>query len=167
VDLRDTELAADPRLRQLGEEAELEDAALARIEHPKRPLERRAVLAELESRLEHSGERGGVFLPVGRQRLDGGRADGLRPALAARHPDRRDAVAQVPLDLAGDGRDRERRQVLSAIGPFWDGNEVWLLAAGGVLFLAFPRVRRPLRPRWWRRFLGWIRYGSVAVARPR
>ena len=34
--------------------------------------------------------------------------------------------------------DRERRQVLATIGPFWDGNEVWLLAAGGVLFLAFP-----------------------------
>ncbi len=36
--------------------------------------------------------------------------------------------------------DGERRQVLAAIGPFWDGNEVWLLAAGGVLFLAFPKV---------------------------
>ena len=36
--------------------------------------------------------------------------------------------------------DRERRQVLAAIGPFWDGNEVWLIAGGGVLFLAFPRV---------------------------
>ena len=36
--------------------------------------------------------------------------------------------------------DPERRQVLAAIGPFWDGNEVWLLAAGGVLFVAFPRV---------------------------
>jgi cytochrome bd ubiquinol oxidase subunit II len=36
--------------------------------------------------------------------------------------------------------DSERRQVLGAIGPYWDGNEVWLLAAGGVLFLAFPRV---------------------------
>jgi cytochrome d ubiquinol oxidase subunit II len=34
----------------------------------------------------------------------------------------------------------ERRTVLGAIGPFWDGNEVWLLAAGGSLFLAFPRV---------------------------
>ena len=34
--------------------------------------------------------------------------------------------------------DAERRQVLAAIGPFWDGNEVWLLATGGVLFLAFP-----------------------------
>ena len=36
--------------------------------------------------------------------------------------------------------DRERRQVLAAIGPFWDGNEVWLLATGGALFVAFPRV---------------------------
>ena len=36
--------------------------------------------------------------------------------------------------------DDERRQVLSAIGPFWSGNEVWLVAGGGVLFLAFPRV---------------------------
>jgi len=32
----------------------------------------------------------------------------------------------------------ERRQAMSAIGPFWDGNEVWLLAAGGTLFFAFP-----------------------------
>lgn len=34
----------------------------------------------------------------------------------------------------------ERRTVLSAVGPLWDANEVWLLAAGGVLFVAFPRV---------------------------
>jgi cytochrome d ubiquinol oxidase subunit II len=36
--------------------------------------------------------------------------------------------------------DRERRQVLAAIGPYWDGNEVWLLASGGALFVGFPRV---------------------------
>jgi cytochrome d ubiquinol oxidase subunit II len=36
--------------------------------------------------------------------------------------------------------DRERRQVLAAIGPYWDGNEVWLVAGGGALFLAFPQV---------------------------
>jgi cytochrome d ubiquinol oxidase subunit II len=36
--------------------------------------------------------------------------------------------------------DSERRIVLSAIGPFWDGNEVWLIASGGVLFVAFPAV---------------------------
>jgi cytochrome bd ubiquinol oxidase subunit II len=32
----------------------------------------------------------------------------------------------------------ERRLVLRSIGPVWDGNEVWLLAAGGVLYFAFP-----------------------------
>jgi cytochrome bd ubiquinol oxidase subunit II len=36
--------------------------------------------------------------------------------------------------------DRERRQVLAAIGPYWDGNEVWLIAGGGVMFVAFPKV---------------------------
>jgi cytochrome d ubiquinol oxidase subunit II len=36
--------------------------------------------------------------------------------------------------------DAERRQVLAAIGPYWDGNEVWLLAAGGALFAAFPKA---------------------------
>jgi cytochrome bd ubiquinol oxidase subunit II len=32
----------------------------------------------------------------------------------------------------------ERRQVIASIGPVWDGNEVWLLAAGGTLYFAFP-----------------------------
>jgi cytochrome bd ubiquinol oxidase subunit II len=36
--------------------------------------------------------------------------------------------------------DEERRTVFAAIGPVWDGNEVWLIAAAGVLFLAFPSV---------------------------
>lgn len=44
------------------------------------------------------------------------------------------------LHLAVARTNEERRTVLGAIGPFWDGNEVWLLAAGGSLFLAFPRV---------------------------
>src|SRR6266478_5499888 len=34
----------------------------------------------------------------------------------------------------------ERRLILRAIGPVWDGNEVWLVAAGGTLFFAFPRL---------------------------
>jgi cytochrome d ubiquinol oxidase subunit II len=34
--------------------------------------------------------------------------------------------------------DTERRTILRAIGPVWDGNEVWLLAAGGTLYFAFP-----------------------------
>ena len=32
----------------------------------------------------------------------------------------------------------ERKAVLHTIGPVWDGNEVWLLAAGGTLYFAFP-----------------------------
>jgi cytochrome d ubiquinol oxidase subunit II len=34
----------------------------------------------------------------------------------------------------------ERRLVLRSIGPVWDGNEVWLLAGGGVLYFAFPAL---------------------------
>jgi cytochrome d ubiquinol oxidase subunit II len=34
--------------------------------------------------------------------------------------------------------DTERRTVIQSIGPVWDGNEVWLLAGGGSLVLAFP-----------------------------
>ncbi len=35
--------------------------------------------------------------------------------------------------------DRERRVVINTIGPVWDGNEVWLLVAGGATFAAFPQ----------------------------
>ncbi|MCW4384388.1 cytochrome d ubiquinol oxidase subunit II [Salinibacterium sp. SYSU T00001] len=34
--------------------------------------------------------------------------------------------------------ERERRVMLNTIGPVWDGNEVWLLTAGGATFAAFP-----------------------------
>src|SRR6202789_2881512 len=36
--------------------------------------------------------------------------------------------------------DKERRIMLNAIGPVWDGNEVWLVTGGGALFAAFPNV---------------------------
>ena len=36
--------------------------------------------------------------------------------------------------------DGERRTMLNAIGPVWDGNEVWLVTGGGALFAAFPNV---------------------------
>ena len=36
--------------------------------------------------------------------------------------------------------DTERRTFLNSIGPVWDGNEVWLVLAGGVLFAVFPLV---------------------------
>ncbi|MEK3915955.1 cytochrome d ubiquinol oxidase subunit II [Paenibacillus sp. FSL H7-0331] len=34
--------------------------------------------------------------------------------------------------------DMERRVLINSIGPFWDGNEVWLITAGGAMFAAFP-----------------------------
>jgi len=37
-------------------------------------------------------------------------------------------------------KEEEKRQLFKAVGPFWDGNEVWLLTAGGALFAAFPNV---------------------------
>jgi len=37
-------------------------------------------------------------------------------------------------------KDEERRIMLNAIGPVWDGNEVWLVVGGGALFAAFPNV---------------------------
>jgi cytochrome d ubiquinol oxidase subunit II len=36
--------------------------------------------------------------------------------------------------------DEERVQVLASIGPVWDGNEVWLIAAAGTLYFAFPAL---------------------------
>lgn len=36
--------------------------------------------------------------------------------------------------------DNERRIAINAIGPVWDGNEVWLVTGGGALFAAFPDV---------------------------
>jgi len=34
----------------------------------------------------------------------------------------------------------DRRMMINSVGPLWDGNEVWLLTAGGVTFAAFPQV---------------------------
>ncbi len=36
--------------------------------------------------------------------------------------------------------DEDRRIMINSIGPVWDGNEVWLVTAGGALFAAFPEV---------------------------
>ena len=45
----------------------------------------------------------------------------------------------------GEGRgpdsvEKHRRAVLNTIGPVWDGNEVWLITAGGAMFAAFPEM---------------------------
>lgn len=37
-------------------------------------------------------------------------------------------------------KDKDRRILLNAIGPVWDGNEVWLVTGGGALFAAFPEA---------------------------
>ena len=42
------------------------------------------------------------------------------------------------IHLVAARTDTERRFILRAIGPIWDGNEVWLIAAGGTLFFSFP-----------------------------
>jgi len=36
--------------------------------------------------------------------------------------------------------DNERRAVINTIGPVWDGNEVWMITAGGAMFAAFPHM---------------------------
>ncbi|MDR1167010.1 MAG: cytochrome d ubiquinol oxidase subunit II [Deltaproteobacteria bacterium] len=42
------------------------------------------------------------------------------------------------LPLLGASSEKERTAMYKATGPFWDGNEVWLITAGGVTFAAFP-----------------------------
>ncbi|MFC4124515.1 cytochrome d ubiquinol oxidase subunit II [Nocardia rhizosphaerae] len=42
------------------------------------------------------------------------------------------------MPILGKGSDTRRRVVLNTIGPVWDGNEVWLITAGGAMFAAFP-----------------------------
>ncbi|MFB9056096.1 cytochrome d ubiquinol oxidase subunit II [Mariniflexile ostreae] len=36
--------------------------------------------------------------------------------------------------------EKDKKAITNAIGPFWDANEVWLIASGGVLFFAFPTL---------------------------
>lgn len=42
-------------------------------------------------------------------------------------------------DPDSEAVDRKRRTMINTIGPHWDGNEVWLLTAGGATFAAFPQ----------------------------
>lgn len=45
--------------------------------------------------------------------------------------------------------DHEKETLFAAIGPFWDGNEVWLVVFGGALFAAFPEVYANLFSRYY------------------
>ena len=39
------------------------------------------------------------------------------------------------------GKDETRKRIMyGAVGPLWNGNEVWLITAGGVTFAAFPKM---------------------------
>ena len=52
-------------------------------------------------------------------------------------------MLMVPLGAVGEGDpETRRRAVLNTIGPVWDGNEVWLITAGGAMFAAFPELVR-------------------------
>lgn len=48
-----------------------------------------------------------------------------------------DLGAGIMMNFISRG-DSEKRAVINAVGPFWDGNEVWLITAGGATFAAFP-----------------------------
>lgn len=54
-------------------------------------------------------------------------------------------------------KDRDRRIFLNAIGPVWDGNEVWLVIVGGALFAAFPPVYASL-------FAGFYDFAMILLA---
>src|ERR1700709_747276 len=48
-------------------------------------------------------------------------------------------MLMAPFARVGKGdHDAHRRAALNTIGPVWDGNEVWLITAGGAMFAAFP-----------------------------
>ncbi len=48
-------------------------------------------------------------------------------------------VGRSSAAAAGSSAESHRRAVLNTIGPVWDGNEVWLITAGGAMFAAFPQ----------------------------
>lgn len=63
-------------------------------------------------------------------------------------------------------KDEERRIMLNTIGPVWDGNEVWLVTAGGALFAGFPHVYATLCSAFYipiMIFLGGIIFRAVAI----
>ena len=52
-------------------------------------------------------------------------------------------MLMAPLGRVAKGDpEQHRRAVLNTIGPVWDGNEVWLITAGGAMFAAFPELVR-------------------------
>lgn len=63
-------------------------------------------------------------------------------------------------------KDEERRLMLNSIGPVWDGNEVWLVTAGGALFAGFPPIYATLLSGFYvpvMALLGGIIFRAVAI----
>lgn len=52
--------------------------------------------------------------------------------------------------------DKDRRIFLNAIGPVWDGNEVWLVIVGGALFAGFPAVYASLLSGFYNLVMFWL-----------
>lgn len=63
-------------------------------------------------------------------------------------------------------KDEERRLMLNSIGPVWDGNEVWLVCAGGALFAGFPNAYATITSGFYEAvmlFLAGIIFRAVAI----
>ncbi len=63
-------------------------------------------------------------------------------------------------------KDQERRLMLNAIGPLWDGNEVWLVTAGGALLAGFPDIYATLLSAFYTPFmilLGGLIFRAIAI----
>ena len=56
--------------------------------------------------------------------------------------------------------EEEKKTLINSVGPFWDGNEVWLLTGGGALFASFPHAYATV-------FSGFYRAGIRPFCRPR
>ncbi|MFT4088003.1 MAG: cytochrome d ubiquinol oxidase subunit II [Gordonia sp. (in: high G+C Gram-positive bacteria)] len=61
----------------------------------------------------------------------------LTPILGRARPDDLPEGVEPTKEALAENGDRRRRLILNTIGPLWDGNEVWLLTAGGAMFAAF------------------------------
>ena len=60
--------------------------------------------------------------------------------------------------------DHERRVFLNAIGPIWNGNEVWFVTGVGALFAAFPQVYATVFSGFYDAFMFLLAASSLALA---
>ncbi len=114
MNLRDAHFTSDARLAPALEVPEVEQLSLALVEYPEALGERGSVLSELVALLEYAVLAGPVLEIL--DELRGVSSERWIELLnAAGDPDRPCSIAEVPLDLAVDRRDRERREINTAI----------------------------------------------------